>query len=204
MKISKLITLVFIFTLSTNAIVMAENNKVKKKGFSEVNYPTPNVDPDRVNEVQGVILHHTDEPTAELALQVLTYGKKGQKNRHVGTHVVIDTDGTRYIMCRPDQITYHAGASLLNGREHCNDWCLGIEFQGNTCKKPLTEEQINSAIEWLLPLIKKYNIPIENIVTHETIRNNYKRAHPGSKAYGKVDITQKEYERFMNALKSRL
>lgn len=167
--------------------------------YTVVNYPTPNVDTDRVNEVRGVILHHTAEPTVQRSLYVLTRGP-----RHVGTHVVIDTDGTRYVMCRPDQVTFHAGKSYLAGREGCNNFTVGIEFQGNTLEKPLTQDQIDSAVEYLRPIIAQYNIPLDNIVTHEMVRIAYKKRHPHERCYGKVDITPAEYQRFMKALKEQL
>ncbi len=169
------------------------------KKYKEVSYPTPNIDSTKTNDVRGVILHHTAEPTVQSSLRVLTVGA-----RHVGTHVVIDTDGTRYIMCPPTAVTFHAGASILDGRERCNEFTIGIEFQGNTLEKPLTQEQRESAIEYLLPLIKEYNIPIKNIVTHEMIRNNYKRKYPNKKVSGKVDITQVEYKKFMTQLNAAL
>ncbi len=170
----------------------------KAQVYREVSYPSPNYDRERTNEVRGVILHHTAEPTVESSLQVLT-GKRG-----VSTHVVIDTDGTRYIMCQPTVVAYHAGPSILNGREGCNYFTLGIEFQGNTLEAPLTEHQIRSAIEYLLPLIAKYNIPIDNIVTHEMVRKAYKKKYPNKRCYDKVDITQEEYLKFMPRLREAL
>lgn len=174
-------------------IAYAQNN------FKEIKYPTPNYAKDKVNDVNGVILHHTAEPTIESSLSVLTSSIK-----KVGTHCVIDVDGTRYIMCEPTVVTYHAGLSYLDGREGCNDFCIGIEFQGNTLEKPLTENQINSAIEYLLPLIKKYNIPLSHIVSHEMVRDAYKKRHPNKRCSGKVDITQTEYNRFMKVLKAKI
>ena len=94
--------------------------------------------------------------------------------------------------------------SVLNGREGCNFFTIGIEFQGNTLEAPLTQHQIDSAIEYLLPLIKEYDIPLENIVTHEMVRKAYKKAHPNIRAYDKPDITQKEYRRFMSALREAI
>lgn len=171
----------------------------KKKSFTEVKHPTPNIDKDKRNSVQGVILHHTAEPTIEKSLAVLT-----SKTKKVGTHVVIDTDGTRYVMASPETVTFHAGLSVLDGKEGCNSFTIGIEFQGNTLETPLTENQIQSAIEYLRPLITKYKIPIKNIVTHEMVRQAYKRKYPKKRCSGKVDITQKEYKRFMNALRQAL
>ena len=149
--------------------------------------------------MEGVILHHTAEPTIKRSLEVLT-----SLTRKVGTHVVIDTDGTRYIMADPTVVTYHAGYSVLNGKEGCNHFTIGIEFQGNTLEAPLTNDQINSAIEYLKPLIAKYKIPLTSIVTHEMVRTAYKKKYPRKRCSGKVDITQTEYLRFMKALKAAL
>lgn len=164
-------------------------------GYKEIDYPTPKYEKDVVNDVQGVILHHTAEPTVERSLAILT-----TRERNVSTHVVIDTDGTRYILAKPERVTYHAGLSILNGRESCNNFTIGIEFQGNTLESPLTENQIYSAIEYIKPIIKKYNIPIENIVTHEMVRTAYKEKYPHKKCSGKIDITQEEYKRFIGVL----
>lgn len=176
-----------------------DNTPKRKTGYAVKQHPTPNFAAGEVNDVQGVILHHTAEPTVERSLEVLTVG-----SRHVGTHVVIDTDGTRYIMCEPTVVTYHAGNSILAGRESCNKFTIGIEFQGNTLERPLTQDQIDSAIEYLLPIIDEYHVPIENIVTHEMVREAYKKKYPNKRVSGKVDITQKEYHRFMNALRQAL
>ena len=163
--------------------------------FNEVQYPTPNYDSTRTNEILGVVLHHTAEPTVESALSILSSPEK-----KVGTHVVIDTDGTRYVMAEPSVVAYHAGSSVLNGRDSCNNFTIGIEFQGNTLVSPLTEEQIASGIEYLLPLIEKNKIPLGNIVTHEMVRTAYMKKYPEKRCSGKVDITPTEYHRFMDSL----
>lgn len=172
----------------------------RKTGYTVIDYPSPNYDTVKVNEVKGVILHHTCEPTAQASLDVLTSIERG-----VSAHLVIDYDGTRYVLVDPTRVAWHAGYSLLHGREKCNDWTLGIEFQGDTKLAPLTQDQIDSAIEWLLPLIRQYDIPLGNIVTHQMIRSAYKKAHPeNKKAYDKPDITQTEYKRFMEQLRAAL
>lgn len=169
---------------------------IERKEYQEIVYPTPNFDKERTNQVVGVVLHHTAEPTVEKSLEILSSPKK-----KVGTHVVIDTDGTRYLMADPEVATYHAGWSVLNGQEGCNYCTVGIEFQGNTLVEPLTEDQIASGIEYLLPIIARYNIPLENVVTHEMVRTAYKQKYPQKRCNGKVDITQTEYLRFMKYLR---
>lgn len=188
--------------LHTNATLSPQENTVAKtqhKTFKVVKYPTPNIAHGKVNDVKGVILHHTAEPTIQHSLRVLTVGK-----RKVGAHVVIDTDGTRYIMAEAHVVTFHAGPSVLAGRNGCNYFTVGIEFQGNTIEAPLTQEQIDSAIEYLRPIISRYKIPLSNIVTHEMVRNAYKQKYPHRRCSGKVDITQAEYKRFMSQLRAKL
>ena len=102
--ISRLVMLISFLSIQcfTDGSAIAINNqKIQKKKYSEIKYPTPNIDKDRVNSVEGVILHHTAEPTVEKSLAILTSLKK-----KVGTHVVIDTDGTRYIMASPETVTF--------------------------------------------------------------------------------------------------
>ena len=167
----------------------------KIKGFEEKDYPTPNYDRRRKNEVKGIVLHHTGELTLAESLEILS-----SPERKVSTHVVIDTDGTRYIMADPTVVTFHAGRSVLYGREHCNYCTVGVEFQGNTQVAPLTAEQIASAIEYLLPIMERYDIPLKNIVTHEMVRNAYRRLYPDKPCDIKVDITPIEYAHFMRVL----
>lgn len=166
------------------------------KEYRVVAYPTPNYNKDRINQVMGIVLHHTAEPTVEKSLAILS-----SPTKKVGTHAVIDTDGTRYIMAEPDVATYHAGRSILDGHEGCNYCTVGIEFQGNTLVAPLTDDQIASGIEYILPIMAKYNIPLKNIVTHEMVRTAYMQKYPKKRCSVKVDITPTEYARFMKALK---
>ncbi len=166
--------------------------------YREVERPTPNIKRGVVNAVNGVILHHTGMATIEESLTQLTHPKS-----HVSSHVVIDKDGTRYILAHPRKATLHAGPSRLGRREGCNDFTIGIEFQGNTLEEPLTEMQIQSAIEYLLPLMQRYHITLGYITTHKRVRQAYQRRHRESVA-NKVDITDEEYDHFMTALRERI
>ena len=153
-----------------------------------------------INELQGVVLHHTafEDDNLTPVINHLTNPKS-----QASAHVVIGYDGTRKILARPEQVTFHAGASVWNNRDNVNDFMIGIEFQGNTDKKDLTNEQILSAVEYLEPIIRKYNISLENIVTHKQVRdlyNDFARKAGEKQAPGKIDINQKNYERILNEL----
>lgn len=169
----------------------------KEGKYNVVNYPTDNKSRKK-NKVEGVVLHHTGIDKIETSLKILT--KHTGKNR-VSCHVLIDKDGTRYLLAAPKDVTWHSGYSRHNGKNNCNDFMIGVEFQGNTNAEPLTNEQIESAIDYLTPLIKKYNIKRENIVTHKIVRDNWLRNNSRNKQVPqKVDINQLEYERLMKVL----
>lgn len=195
----------YIMGVVSNPIVIGQSKQPKQKigKFYENYCYTYKVTPGR-NRVKAVVLHHTahmgyvGEP-----LKSLTQG-----TRPTSCHALIDFDGTRYIIARPEQITWHAGYSSLGGRNEVNNFSIGIEFQGNTCLKRLTNKQIESAIDYLLPIIKKYHIPLDNIVTHEQVRAEWLKQHPekakANSVPAKPDITAAEHRRFMTALKKRL
>ena len=48
----------------------------KSPVFNVVKYPTPNFDQEKTNEILGVILHHTAEPSIENALNILSSPEK--------------------------------------------------------------------------------------------------------------------------------
>jgi N-acetyl-anhydromuramyl-L-alanine amidase AmpD len=170
-----------------------------RKHYEVKRVPTPNYNRRRKNVPIGVVLHHTALETIEETFEILTDPKK-----EAGTHVVIDRDGTRYVMAEPTVAVYHAGPSILRGREGCNYCTIGIEFQGNTLERPLTDDQIASAIEYLLPLTERYGIPWWNVVTHQMVRDAYREKYPEKPCNIKVDITVRQYLRFLAALKKEL
>ena len=155
---------------------------------------------DTINELRGVVLHHTGftENNLNNVIKHLTNPKN-----EVSSHVVIGYDGSRKILANPTNVTFHAGASVWNNRDNVNDFMLGIEFQGDTNKKDLTEDQIKSAVEYLKPIIKKYNISLENIVTHKQVRdlyNDFAKKQGKRIAPNKTDINQRNYEKILKEL----
>lgn len=183
---------------------------LSNKGFSTDTVPTPNIRTKQsesykkghsiVNERKGVVLHHTafEEPDLTNVTRHLT-----NPNTQASSHVIIGYDGHRRVLATPDKVTFHAGQSVWNNRQDVNDFMLGIEFQGNTNKKNLTDKQIQSAIEYLKPLIRQNNIPLENIVTHEQVRamyNNFAKKQGKATVANKPDINKANYERIINAL----
>lgn len=183
--------------LDTKEIMREASPEWEKSGkYWETYMPTPNVYEGK-NEVSGIVLHHTaHEGPADRVARALC-----DSTNTVSCHVVIDKDGTRYVLAPPEAITWHAGYSKWGDRYRVNTFMVGIEFQGNTLVEPLTVEQIESAIEYMRPIIEKYDIKAQNIVTHQMIRDAYREANPKNrKAWPKVDITPEEYDRVKEAL----
>lgn len=153
------------------------------------------------NEQKGIVLHHTAFMDNDLT------GVLNHLTRPNGesAHVVIGFDGTRKVLARPDQVTFHAGQSAWNNRTNVNDFMLGIEFQGDTNRKDLTPQQIQSAIEYMTPIIKANNIRLEDIVTHQQIRDLWfdyakKAGHSTAGVGRKPDINEANYRKIIQAL----
>lgn len=171
------------------------------------------------NSVQGVVLHHTGQyPSLDAIVQDLTtpagkpipwrikagYTKPDDiLSKETSAHVIIGEDGTRKVLATPDKVTFHTGQSIHNGKQNVNDFMIGIEFQGDTNKKDLTPQQIKSAIEYLEPILRKNNIRLEDIVTHQNVRdlyNDYARKAKQKEAPTKPDINQKNYNLIIQEL----
>jgi LysM repeat protein len=172
--------------------IRTKNSESYKKGHS------------LTNSLEGVVLHHTAFMDDDL--QPVT-NHLTNPNSEASSHVIIGYNGHRRVLAEPEQVTFHGGYSRFNNKNDVNDFMLGIEFQGDTNKKDLTDSQINSAIEYLLPIIRKNNIPIENITTHQEVRrlyNEYQRSIKGKEADNKPDINFTNYQKILKALKNKV
>ena len=155
------------------------------------------------NEQKGIVLHHTAFMGDNLQGVVNHLTRKGGES----AHVIIGFDGTRKVLARPSQVTFHAGQSVWNKRANVNDFMIGIEFQGDTNQKNLTQKQIDSAVEYMAPIIRQNNIRLEDIVTHQQVRdmyNDYARKNGGKTAPSKPDINYANYVRIIEALKKKV
>lgn len=154
--------------------------------YVKVNKPTPNYSRNKVNEAIGVVFHHT-AGGLEGSLEWLT-----DRRSQVSAHVLIAKDGTQYILASDDKVTWHAGVSCFMGINWCNEFMLGVEFEGNTLETPLTDDQIQSALQWLEERWDKHDFTIEWMTDHRTIS-------PGRK----VDLDKTELLRLKIAIAER-
>jgi len=95
------------------------------------------------HERRGVVFHHSQSPFTA------TIERMADPASRVSYHCLIDADGTRCTLVPDAEIAWHAGVSRFQGREHCNDFLLGLAFAGDTYAAPLTAAQLASALEWL-------------------------------------------------------
>ena len=64
----------------------------------------------------------------------------------VSAHLLIDREGQLTQFVPFDQRAWHAGVSIFEGRDNCNDFSIGIELEG-VDDSPYTEKQYRSLVQ---------------------------------------------------------
>lgn len=134
-----------------------------KKFYPQTNRKTPNISAGRVIKPTHVILHHTSGPYAGSVSWCMDPISK------VSYHCIIARSGKRTVLALPTQRTWHAGVSSWQGRKNCNDFSLGLAWEADTYQVPLGDDAILSAVEYLLPLLDEYHIPLSHIIRHADV-----------------------------------
>lgn len=159
--------------------------------FLEIEKLTPNVSAG-TNERLGVVLHHTAGSFDGSVNWLTTRASKAS------AHVVIAKDGRRVTLAPDSAITWHAGKSAWRGRNGCNAFTLGVEFELTPDDVrdgvPLSEAQIESCLEWLTPRMAKYDWTPDDITDHRTV------ALPKGR---KADLSPANYALAMEAIRAR-
>lgn len=86
----------------------------------------------------------------------------------VSAHCLIRRDGEVVQYVPFDKRARHAGVSLYQGRERCNDFSIGIELEG-TDTTPYTDAQYQKLVAVTQTLIARYPAIAENITGHSDI-----------------------------------
>jgi AmpD protein len=131
--------------------------------YHQTNRQSPNISPARTIHPTHIILHHTGGAYAGSVSWCMNPQSK------VSYHVIIARNGKRTALAIPTQRTWHAGVSEWQGRKNCNDYSIGLAWEGDTATTPLSEDAILSAVEYLLPILADYKIPLKNILRHADI-----------------------------------
>jgi N-acetylmuramoyl-L-alanine amidase len=110
---------------------------------------------------------------------------KTGKRLYASYHCIIARDGRRTITNADDNRAYHAGESFFKGRRSLNGWSIGVAFERNSHTEPLQKEAIESALQYIIPRMKKWGITPEYITDHRTVSPNLKS-----------DLKKEEFEKF--------
>lgn len=87
----------------------------------------------------------------------------------VSAHLLIARDGSCTQFVDFGRRAWHAGASVFDGRENCNDFSVGIELEG-TDEDPYTDRQYDALIRVARLLMQEYpGITIGRIVGHADV-----------------------------------
>lgn len=143
-----------------------------KPPYPQTNRRTPNISPGRTITPTHIILHHTSGPYAGSVSWCCDPKSK------VSYHCIISRSGKRTVLAPPTARTWHAGVSNWQGRPNCNNYSIGLAWEGDTYEASLSEDAIASAAEYLRPLLKEYGIPLKNIIRHGDVTSRKNDCSP--------------------------
>ena len=136
---------------------------------------------------QAVVLHHTSGSYAGSVAWCMNPASR------VSYHAIVARDGKRTVLADPDERAWHAGVSSWMGRKDLNSWSIGAAFEGDTNNRTLGVNEMASMAEYLVPLMRKYNLVLGDVTDHRTVS-------PGRKD----DLAPTELARFKSYLSTRL
>ena len=134
----------------------------------------------RIRPATRLIVLHTTEAHARSSLNKLR--ERGE------AHYCVTEDGTVYRIVDRDRVAFHAGRSMWNGKEDCDDYSIGIEVVGHH-DKPVTLKQIAALKELVASLKSIYSLTDGQVVCHSHVAygapNKWqRRRHRGRKRCG--------------------
>jgi N-acetylmuramoyl-L-alanine amidase len=131
--------------------------------------PSPNQDERPAGTViDTIIVHDTESPGVTYASTIANHFCNPRSQ--VSAHYIIGKRG-EVLQCVPDERrAWHAGPSAYKGREHVNDFSIGIELvNAQTGHDPFTAAQYQSLITLTTDLVSRFHIPLERITGHRNV-----------------------------------
>ena len=93
---------------------------------------------------------------------------KAVSDLKVSSHLLITRSGDLLQFVPFHKRAWHAGISVFEEQENCNDFSIGIELEG--CDDDIFEEIQYEVLNSILNLLKnEYSIPDKNIVGHQHV-----------------------------------
>jgi AmpD protein len=157
------------------------------RAFPERLLNSPNVTKGRAIKPQAIVLHHTAGSYAGSVAWCMDPASR------VSYHCIVAKDGRRTVLADPDERAWHAGKSAWRGRKDLNSWSIGAAFEGDTNNRTLGADEMESMAQYLVPLMRKYNLLLGDVTDHRTVA-------PGRKD----DLNPQELARFKSYLSARL
>ena len=155
--------------------------------YKEVYRQTPNFSKGKIITPKAIVLHHTSGSYAGSVDWCLN------PESQVSYHCIIKKNGERTVLAADNQRAWHAGESYWRNKPDLNSWSLGVSFEGDSYKEPLTVDMINSAIKYMVPRMKKLSLTIKDVTDHRTVSPKRRK-----------DLNPTEYNRFIEELKKHL
>lgn len=143
--------------------------------------PSPNFNARPDGEISLLVIHNISLPPAcfktghvqaffQNCLDIDAHPYfQGIADLRVSAHFLIERDGevTQFVSCL--ERAWHAGVSLFDGREGCNDFSIGIELEG-TDEQPFTDAQYAALATLTRQLRQAWPaISVERICGHSDI-----------------------------------
>ena len=127
-----------------------------------------------------LIVLHTTEAHAKSSLNKLS--ERGE------AHYCVVEDGTVYRIIDRDREAFHAGRSMWQGKEDCDEFSIGIEVVGHH-DKAVTLQQLAALKELIARLKRLYSVTDARVVCHSHIAYGapnswHKKKHRGRKRCG--------------------
>ena len=137
-------------------------HKQVDKPYPHTNKKTGNVSSKTIKPTHVVLHHSSGSYVGGLAWIC-------DPSSRVSYHCLIARDGRRNVFALPNQRCWHAGVSQWQGKKDINSYSIGVAWEGDTYQTPLSEDAILSAVEYLLPILDEYHIPLANIIRHADV-----------------------------------
>ena len=157
-----------------------------KKSYPEARLSTPNKSQRKIKP-EAIVLHHSGGSYNGGVSWIRNPASK------VSYHCLIAHEGKRAVFGEDTDRTWHAGVSSWKGRKDLNSWSIGVSWEGDTYTYPLGEDAIESALDYIVPRMKKWGIPVNKVLDHRMVSGPRKN-----------DIAPKQYGVFIERLIKRL
>jgi N-acetylmuramoyl-L-alanine amidase len=118
--------------------------------------------------IDTLIIHDTESPGVKKARTIANHFCNPRSQ--ASAHYIIGKAGEVLQCVADEKRAWHAGPSKYDGREHVNDFSIGIELvNAQTGKDPFTNAQYQSLIALTVDLVSRHHIPLNRITGHRNV-----------------------------------